>query len=133
LVLVVTLGSRANDRVILPLILGTPLYGTLFTTLGLFGPHQMPGEPSDIWLGASIWIAIYGGLAALLFWLTVATFDHCLGRIPEDDEAPRSGEWKQRRPMFERGPRSGTWKDRRPRFDAYFDDDLPSEPSPQPV
>ena len=43
LVLAITLGGNANDRVILPLVMGTPLYGTIFATLGLSGPHHMPG------------------------------------------------------------------------------------------
>ena len=44
LVLVLTLGGPGNDRVILPLVMGTPLYGSLFATLGLSGPHNMPGN-----------------------------------------------------------------------------------------
>ena len=62
LVLVITLGGPGNDRVILPLVMGTPLYGSLFGTLGLSGRHHMPGVAADIWIGASLWIAIHGGL-----------------------------------------------------------------------
>jgi hypothetical protein len=117
LVLAITLGGHADNRVILPLVLGTPLYGTLFATLGLSGPHQMPGVAADIWIGVSIWIAIHSGIAALLFAATVATFDRCLGRVPEGDVIPRTETWKK-------------WK---PRLDPYFEDDLVTGSSGQPV
>jgi ABC-type transport system involved in multi-copper enzyme maturation permease subunit len=117
LVMVLALGTQWGDRVILPLVMGTPLYGTLFGTLGLSGPHHMPGVASGIWIGASLWIAIYGGLAALLFAATVATFDHCLGRVPAGDVMPRTETWKK-------------WS---PRLDPYFEDDLVTSSSRQPV
>jgi ABC-type transport system involved in multi-copper enzyme maturation permease subunit len=131
LVLACMLGAGANDRAILPLVLGTPLYGTLFATLGLSGPHHMPGSAADLWIGASFWIFIHGGLAAVLFAATIATFDHFLGRAPEGDLEPIRWESKARKPFFERGPRAGTWKRQRPRFDPYFDDDPAVESSAQ--
>jgi ABC-type transport system involved in multi-copper enzyme maturation permease subunit len=117
LVLAITLGGHQDDRAILPLVMGTPLYGTAFGTLGLSGAHQMPGIAADIWVGASLWIAIHGGLAALLFAATVATFDRCLGRVAEGDVMPRTGTWKK-------------WE---PGLDPYFDDDIVTGSSRQPV
>jgi ABC-type transport system involved in multi-copper enzyme maturation permease subunit len=117
LVLAITLGGHADDRLILPLIMGTPVYGTGFGTMGLSGPHRAPGVAADIWIGAGMWIAIHCGLAALLFAATVATFDRCLGRVPEGDVMPRTETWKK-------------WK---PRLDPYFDDDLVAGSSQQPV
>ena len=133
LVISVAIGSNTNDRVILPLVCGTPLYGTLFATLGLSGPHHMPGSAVDIWIGVSFWILIYAGLAVGLFAATVATFDYCLGRLPEDDLAPSSGSLEERKPLFERRPRSGTWKSQSLHLDPYFDDSLSTDSSPQPV
>jgi ABC-type transport system involved in multi-copper enzyme maturation permease subunit len=116
LVLLLTIGGTSDDRVIFPVILGTPLYDTIFTTLGLYGPHQLPGVAVDIWIGAVIWILIHGGLAAILFAATVATFDHCLGRVREG---------------YDVIPHAGTWKKRRLWFDLYFEDDLGAGSPPQ--
>ena len=108
---------RSNDRVILPLVLGTPLYGTLFATLGLSGPHRMPGDAADIWVGAVVWVVIHGALAVLLFAATVATFDHSLGGC-------RNPAWR---------PRSGSWKKWRPLLDLEFDDEIAPEPPGRPL
>ena len=46
-------GCHMDDRVFFPLVFGSPLCGTLFGTLGLAGPHPLPGKPEDIWVGAA--------------------------------------------------------------------------------
>ena len=103
LVFVMALGVfRSDDRVVLPLIFGSPLYGTLFGTLGLSGPHRMPGTAVDVWIGLGLWIAIYAALATFLFSLTVATFDRCLGRVPELDPPGHFGSRAPRFWQFER-------------------------------
>jgi len=102
LVFVLALGILRGDRVVIPLIFGSPLYGTLFGTLGLSGPHRMPGDAVDIWIGLGLWTAIYGALATFLFALTVATFDRCLGRVPETDPPDHSRGWSRRLPQFDR-------------------------------
>ena len=79
--------AHQNDRVVVPLVFGSPLLGTLFGTLGLSGA-RLPGEAVDIWIGCGLWVAIYGALATFLYEATVATFDRCLGRIPETDLPP---------------------------------------------
>jgi ABC-type transport system involved in multi-copper enzyme maturation permease subunit len=74
---------RANDHVIVPLLMGTPLYGALFGTMVVAaGPIAMPGSPGDVCVGCYLWIAILGGAAAWLYAATCATFDRCLGRMP---------------------------------------------------
>jgi ABC-type transport system involved in multi-copper enzyme maturation permease subunit len=115
-VIPLALSIPANDHVILPLVCGSPLYGTIFGTLGLSGPHQMPGDPADIWVGVAIWIAVDGGLAALLFAATIATFDRCLGRVSETDRVHRPGAWKK--PPLQ--------------FDIDFDDARVNEYAPNP-
>jgi ABC-type transport system involved in multi-copper enzyme maturation permease subunit len=115
-VLVITLALGilgVNDRVVLPLVFGSPLYGTLFGTLGLSGPHRMPGTPMEIWIGLGLWIAIYGALATFLYETTVATFDRCLGRVLATGLRPHS-----------RGSKS-----RLPRLDLYFDDEVAASSS----
>jgi hypothetical protein len=37
-----------------------------------------------------IWVAAYIGAAVFLYRVTLATFDGCLGRIPDDGARPRS-------------------------------------------
>ncbi len=84
LVLSLMLPASADGRLILPFIMGTPLYGTIFATLAVAaGPHNMPGSPTDVWMGCSLWAAIHGAAATGLFSIVVATFDRCLGRVPE--------------------------------------------------
>ena len=89
-----------NDRVVLRLVFGSPLLGTLFGTLGLSGPHRMPGDGVDTGIGCGLWTAIYGALATFLFETTVATFDRCLGRVPEIDLPPYSRDFIKRLPRF---------------------------------
>ncbi len=80
-------GRSMDDHVMLPLLMGTPFYGTLLGTLGVTGGlRNMSGNDIDIWVGCCLWVLIHGGAAAVLYWATIATFDHCLGRMPEWDE-----------------------------------------------
>ena len=44
--------------------------------------NRVPGR-SLIWLGTGIAILIKATIAGLLLWLTIKTFDRCLGRAPE--------------------------------------------------
>jgi hypothetical protein len=61
----------------------------------------MPGDAQDTWIGLGLWIAIHGALATFLFETTFATFDRCLGRVPESDLPPSSRGWEKRLPRFE--------------------------------
>jgi hypothetical protein len=85
IVLALTLGAGADDSLILPLIFGTPLYGTAFGTIAVLSDSEsrIPGGVYAIWIGTILWITIYSALAAILFAATVATFDRCLGRMRE--------------------------------------------------
>jgi ABC-type Na+ efflux pump permease subunit len=69
------------------MMLGDPPCGMLFGTFGIAsaGPPVMPGLPSfdALLLPMIAWIIVIAGFAALLFEMTVATFDHCLGRASE--------------------------------------------------
>jgi ABC-type transport system involved in multi-copper enzyme maturation permease subunit len=84
LVVLLALPMRASEHFIVPLIEGSPLYGTLFSTFAVApGPHLMPGGGADVWVGTVLWTMIHACAAALLFAATVATFDRCLGRVSE--------------------------------------------------
>jgi len=86
LIIPLTFGPGVDNHIIVPLIMGTPLYGTAFGTLVVAGgPHNMPGEQVDVWIGCCLWVMIHGGAAVALYAATVATFDRCLGRMPEWD------------------------------------------------
>jgi ABC-2 type transporter len=84
LVLALLLPARAADPFIISMVIGSPLYGVLFAThVVAAGSHNMPGSPPDIWTGCFLWAAVLGAAATALFAIVVATFDRCLGRMPE--------------------------------------------------
>jgi len=82
-----------REPVGLLLVVGSPLYGTALAT-GAVEPGRVPINPNGaeyIWVGVVLWILIHGGVAAILFAATLATFDRCLGRVPETARAPVPG------------------------------------------
>ena len=89
LILIVSVCSR--DYLGIPLVMGSPLYGTAAATSAVGANLQGHMGPDGRYtlVGAIIWIVLHGGAAALLFGVTIATFDHCMGRISETS-APRS-------------------------------------------
>ncbi len=73
------------------LILADPLFGSLALTMAASaGPIGLPGRPSvgEIFSLGLAWVVIHSGLAAVLFWATLATFDRCLGRTSDDGSRP---------------------------------------------
>ena len=87
-------GLENHDDVILALILGDPLYGSAFVTMAASsGPLHLPGDPTVevVFLWGVVWLVLHSVAAALLFRATLATFDRCLGRIPEVGRRPVSG------------------------------------------
>ncbi len=75
-----------TDQMRLLFMLGSPPYGALSATF-VVTPHTGPdldnASASAIRLGALVWIIVDVSIASLLFMVTLATFDHCLGRISE--------------------------------------------------
>ena len=67
------------------MVMGSPLYGTIFATMAVApGALHLPGgDDTRSAFGAFIWIVIDSAVALLLFLATLATFDHCLGRVSE--------------------------------------------------
>jgi ABC-type transport system involved in multi-copper enzyme maturation permease subunit len=76
-----------TDQMRLLFMLGSPPYGALSATF-VVSPHTGPdldnASANAIRLGALVWIIVDVSIASLLFMVTLATFDHCLGRISEN-------------------------------------------------
>ena len=90
--LIFVIAFFSPESAIASLIFGSPPYGTVIATFAIMPEgHFMPAdEAGHIVLAEVIWIAAGFLASALLFMLTVATFDHCLGRISESGEQPRT-------------------------------------------
>ncbi len=86
LMMVLCLGDRM-DPFTTALVLGDPPYGAAFLTLAASasGGSQISGELTlwALFRCGVTWLFVCIGVAALLFRVTLATFDRCLGRIPE--------------------------------------------------
>jgi ABC-type transport system involved in multi-copper enzyme maturation permease subunit len=75
------------DPVTAMLAIGDPPYGAAFLTMAASasGGRNIPGDltPWAFFRWGVIWLFVCIGVAALLFRITLATFDRCLGRIPD--------------------------------------------------
>jgi ABC-type transport system involved in multi-copper enzyme maturation permease subunit len=58
---------------------GSPIVGITLPTLGMRFFSSQKWRALVAWWG--VWIAVYTVIAALLGWLTVMTFDRCVGRV----------------------------------------------------
>ena len=90
LILPLTAGVRPHDHLMTPLLMATPLFGTMFATAVVAADSQnirglFPDSPADVWFSCYLWMAIDGAAATWLYAVTRATFDRCLGRMPESD------------------------------------------------
>ena len=86
LLFLLTFPNGSNDSFLVPMVMGSPLYGTIFATLAVApGSPLLPGRIGtiEVTFGAIIWIVAHGAAAFLLFLATLASFDHCLGRVSE--------------------------------------------------
>jgi ABC-type transport system involved in multi-copper enzyme maturation permease subunit len=93
LIFLLTMSGRSppDDQIIVPLIMGSPLYGMGFATAATAEPLHLPFGEAVIGVGTFLWILIHGGAAAALFAMTVASFDRCLGRVSETAGRPIAG------------------------------------------
>jgi ABC-type transport system involved in multi-copper enzyme maturation permease subunit len=118
--LVMSLFNR--DSLGIPLIMGSPLFGTFAaTSLTGGGANGFTGRDAQAaTVGASLWIVIYSGAGAILFAATLTTFNHCLGRICDGV-----------RPRYPQLEKKVQWA-RKPEVDDWLDDDQLDVPaSPQ--
>jgi ABC-type transport system involved in multi-copper enzyme maturation permease subunit len=82
-VVVVFLIARPGQFLV-PMVMGSPLYGTIFATMAIAPEElQLPGGVYSVSFGAFIWTVIDSIVALLLFLTVLATFDRCLGRVSE--------------------------------------------------
>jgi ABC-type transport system involved in multi-copper enzyme maturation permease subunit len=88
LVLVASVTSR--DPVGVTMIMGSPLYGTPSATMAVSSEARFPrvDDSAVVAAGSFLWILIHSALAALLFAVTLATFDGCLGRVSDTPGRP---------------------------------------------
>ena len=87
-------GGRPNEETLVPLVMGSPLYGIAFATLAV-GPshHILPGNGMGIFPGMVLWNdprRDRGGR----FAITDSSFDHCSGRVSETQGALHR--WRKR-------------------------------------
>ncbi len=86
LILLLAVPRGSNDSFLVPMVMGSPLYGTIFATLAV-NPEtlNLPNhvDVTVIAFGAIIWIVVHSTAALLFFLATLASFDGCLGRVSE--------------------------------------------------
>ena len=110
------------DRMGIPLIMGSPLYGMAAATSLVAGGSNpvVGGHWRAAAGGAVMWTLIHLSTAAMLFLVTLATFENCLGRVAAYSRSDRRPKAKK---VFER---------RRAEPDEWLDDDpLALAESPQ--
>ncbi len=96
ILLLVIMGNDGGS-VIVPFLMGDPPFGMMIGTIPVAAGelHVSPGISRwDMFFWTTIWILVHAGVSSLLYRATLATFDRCLGRIPEDGVRPpgrRSG------------------------------------------
>jgi ABC-type transport system involved in multi-copper enzyme maturation permease subunit len=86
LIFVVLSNARGSDFAGFLLLLGDPPFGAGFMSVAAYesGVRIAGGATfDDLVVGAVLWIAAYIGIALFLNWITLSTFDGCLGRIPD--------------------------------------------------
>jgi hypothetical protein len=74
------LGLMSKDDAFRGLAMASPFYGTGALTYQIKHPFQL-AEEIDVLSWGMMWIVFYVLVAALLYRITVATFERCVGRI----------------------------------------------------
>jgi hypothetical protein len=99
------------DHLGIPLIMGSPLYGTAAATslVGAGRNAVLGSNTGAAAIGVFIWILIHTTGAAILFVMTLATFNFCLGRISDSacPPTPRIGKL----PRLDQKPEFNDWPD----------------------
>jgi ABC-type transport system involved in multi-copper enzyme maturation permease subunit len=95
--------SGPGDGFAFSVMMGSPIPGTIFGTIVVASaPNAFPNEGGTyIVIGTFIWTLIHGTIALILFAATLATFDCCLGRIPETDRLSTPMPMPRKRPIPE--------------------------------
>jgi ABC-type transport system involved in multi-copper enzyme maturation permease subunit len=92
----------------IPFVMGSPLYGAAFATdIVTSGQRGSVGDENAVRFGAFVWIIVDAGIALLLFMVTLATFDRCLGRVSEI--TARSMPYPRKKPIGALEPDLAEW------------------------
>ena len=86
LLFLLAIPNGSNDTFLVPMVMGSPLYGTIFATLAVTpGALHLPGglNATAVAFGAIMWTVVHSAVALLLFLAALASFDHCLGRVSD--------------------------------------------------
>jgi hypothetical protein len=91
ILVVLGLAGHSEDAVITRVMMADPPMGTLYGTMCVSSANNpidgVPNrEETAVWM--AVWIVVDIVIAALLFLATLATFDRCLGRIPDEGARP---------------------------------------------
>ncbi len=86
--------------VTIPLIAGSPIYGTMLATFDIMKQRIGPGSMEHTQLATFVWSLIHLGFAAMLFGATLSTFNRCLGRLSDATEIPLPLPMKRAFPTF---------------------------------
>ncbi len=70
-------------------MMGSPVASMALLTRASIAPYALDAWPG-VAFAALCWTAAYAVVAAMLFGLTLLTFDRCLGRIPDVPGRPTS-------------------------------------------
>jgi ABC-type transport system involved in multi-copper enzyme maturation permease subunit len=61
----------------------SPIFAGGFLTAMISEPYGPPHQFDGVFEWGMIWIVVLTTVSGLLYWLTLATFDRCMGRVPE--------------------------------------------------
>jgi ABC-type transport system involved in multi-copper enzyme maturation permease subunit len=100
-------GPEVGAALLSPVFAGETLTGIMTN------PFLLLDQAAPLFLWGAIWVVVLTVGAGLLYWLTVVTFDRCLGRMPERgrwrdgkssmpfrrDPSPRGERWSRAREM----------------------------------
>jgi ABC-type transport system involved in multi-copper enzyme maturation permease subunit len=104
--------SVTRDPLGMGLVMGSPLYGAPLATLLVASGENLAGvEHRGAMLGALCWTLMYAGAALGLFACAVATFDACLGRMPESGQPPSVPEEAKKLSAADVEAKSDDWLD----------------------
>ena len=90
-ILVLLVAGQRSQSTITAMMMGDPPIGAVFGTMATSASSFPAGgfvRQEDLYFGMVLWIAAHVAVAGLLYLATLATFDRCLGRTPEDGTLP---------------------------------------------
>jgi ABC-type transport system involved in multi-copper enzyme maturation permease subunit len=78
--------SLWNDDIGAGLAVASPFFGPIYAMIAFMERGGLDRDTGPFWLRS--WVILYALAAGLLAWATLATFDRCLGRVPDRPRWP---------------------------------------------